>query len=263
MRRFEGAVVLVTGGASGIGEAIVRRFVAEGARLAVCDIDEPGLEALSSDLKDDGLPMITRRVDVTDGTALESFVADAAKEFDRLDVLVNNVGGGPFGNIDTIGETEWRRTMAMSLDSVFHSCRAAIPHLKETRGSIVNIASIAGLRGEYDVPAYCAAKAGVLNLTRALAWNHGPQGVRVNAVAPGATATRNMEWMWGNPELRAVTDSAIPLRRWAEPADIAGVVAFLASADAASVTGAHIVVDGGMSLGTGSPRLSDFFAPGG
>ena len=259
MKRFEGSVVLVTGAAAGTGEAIARRFADEGASVAICDIDEAGLDALSQSLRDEGCEVLSRRVDVTDGPALERFVADAAAHFGRIDILVNNVGGGPFGNVEVIEAEGWRKTMAISLDSVYHACHAAVPHLKATRGSIVNIASIAGLRAEYDVPAYCAAKAGVLNLTRAMAWNLGPDGVRVNAVAPGATATPNMEWMWSKPDLRAAMEQAIPLRRWAEPSDIAGVVAFLASPDAASVTGVDIVVDGGMSLGTGSPRLTDLF----
>lgn len=260
MNRFEGSVVLVTGAAAGTGEAIARRFASEGATVAVCDLNEQGLAALADSLATEGHPAMTRRVDVTDGPSLEAFVADAVQQLGRLDVLVNNVGGGPFGNVEVIEAAEWRQTMAISLDSVYHACHAAVPHLKATRGSIVNIASIAGIRGEYDVPAYCAAKAGVLNLTRAMAWNLGPHGVRVNAVAPGATATPNMEWMWGKPELRAAMEAVIPLRRWAEPSDIAGVVAFLASPDAASITGVDIVVDGGMSLGTGSPRLTSLFA---
>lgn len=260
MKRFEGSVLLVTGAAAGTGEAIARRFAEEGASVAICDINQAGLETLSQTLEADGHAVFSRTVDVTDGSALEAFVADTVAHFGRLDILVNNVGGGPFGNVEVIDVEAWRKTMAISLDSVYHACHAAVPHLKATRGSIVNIASIAGIRAEYDVPAYCAAKAGVLNLTRAMAWNLGPDGVRVNAVAPGATATPNMEWMWGKPELRNAMEQAIPLRRWAQPSDIAGVVAFLASSDAASITGVDIVVDGGMSLGTGSPRLTAFFA---
>jgi len=256
MRRFEGKTVLVTGAAAGTGEAIARRFASEGASIAICDINEEKLASVSDLLRSVGNNVFNRCVDVTQGDELESFINEAAEHFGKLDVLVNNVGGGPFGNVEAIGPDDWRRTTAISLDSVYHGCHAAIPHLKITRGSIVNIASIAGIRAEYDVPAYCAAKAGVINLTRAMAWNLGPDGVRVNAVAPGATATPNMEWMWSKPDLRSVMEQAIPLRRWAEPSDIAGVVAFLASPDAASITGVDIVVDGGMSLGTGSPRLS-------
>lgn len=256
MQRFEGKVVLVTGAAAGTGEAIARRFASEGAPIAICDIAEERLASLSDLLRSEGKNVLDRCVDVTDGNKLENFINEAAAHFGRLDILVNNVGGGPFGNVETIGPEDWRRTMAITLDSVYHACHAAVPHLKTTRGSIVNIASIAGIRAEYDVPAYCAAKAGVLNLTRAMAWNLGPDGIRVNAVTPGATATPNMEWMWSKPDLRSVMEQAIPLRRWAEPSDIAGVVAFLASADAASITGVDIVVDGGMSLGTGSPRLT-------
>ena len=259
MHRFEGKTVLVTGGAAGTGEAIARRFASEGATIAICDIDEERLSAMAGLFRSEGFEVMERCVDVTDGENLGIFVNEAAARFGKLDVLVNNVGGGPFGNVEVISPENWRRTMAISLDSVYYGSHAAIPHLKITHGSIVNIASIAGIRAEYDVPAYCAAKAGVLNLTRAMAWNLGPDGVRVNAVAPGATATPNMEWMWSKPDLRSVMEQAIPLRRWAEPMEIAGAVAFLASSDAASITGVDIIVDGGMSLGTGSPRLMHLF----
>jgi meso-butanediol dehydrogenase/(S,S)-butanediol dehydrogenase/diacetyl reductase len=265
MQRFAGKVVIVTGAAAGIGEGIVRRFAEEGADLAVCDIDEATLAATAASLHPLNRPVMTAKVDVTDGAALEAFVEAGARAFGRLDVLVNNAGGGALGNVETLPADGWRRTMAISLDSVYHACHAAIPHLKASRGCIVNIASVSGLFADFDLPAYNAAKAGVINLTRSMAWNLGPDGVRVNAVCPGATASRAMRPLWSDEILRGKFDEVIPLRRWAEPADIAGVAAFLACEDAAYVTGAHIVADGGLTLSTGQPRWTQVApgAPGG
>jgi meso-butanediol dehydrogenase/(S,S)-butanediol dehydrogenase/diacetyl reductase len=261
MVRFSGKVVVVTGAAAGIGEAIARRFVAEGAALMICDINESNLEAVVADIKSSGGAVQARRVDVADGLALEAFINDAAREMGRLDVLVNNAGRGTLGDVDVLPAEAWRRAMAVNLDAVYFACHAAIPHLKSTRGSIVNIASVSGLFADFDLAAYNAAKAGVINLTRSMALGLGPDGVRVNAICPGATVTRALQLVWSNNALRAKFEEVIPLGRWAEPAEIAGVAAFLASEDAAYVTGTHIVVDGGLTLSTGQPHWSKI-APG-
>jgi meso-butanediol dehydrogenase/(S,S)-butanediol dehydrogenase/diacetyl reductase len=261
MVRFSGRVVAVTGAAAGIGEAIARRFAAEGATLMICDINESNLEAVVADIKRSGGAVQARRVDVADGPALEAFINDGAREMGRLDVLINNAGRGTLGNVDVLPAEAWRRAMAVNLDAVYFACHAAIPHLKSTRGSIVNIASVSGLFADFDLAAYNAAKAGVINLTRSMALGLGPDGVRVNAICPGATVTRALQAVWSNDALRARFEEVIPLRRWAEPAEMAGVAAFLASEDAAYVTGTHIVVDGGLTLSTGQPHWSKI-APG-
>ena len=251
MARFDGKVVIVTGAASGIGAATARRFASEGASVVAVDRDQAGLaeavESMSSDR------VLAHIADVSDSASVDAMVKAALDRFGRLDVLVNNAGVHEGGEPKDITNEKWRRVMATDLDGVFFGCRAALPHLEKTKGSIVNTASVSGTGGDWAMSPYNAAKGGVVNLTRALAMDLGKKGVRVNAVCPSLTRTGMTEDMMGDKELLAKFAERIPLGRVCEPEEIASVIAFLASDDASFMTGANVAVDGGVSASNGQP----------
>lgn len=250
-RRLTEKRAIVTGGASGIGEATVRRFLDEGATVMAADIRPDALEQLASSCASDRLR--TYRVDMMDLGAVEALITDAAQALGGIDILVNNAGIGSFGTIATISFEHWREVMAIDLDAVMWSCRHALPHLVATRGCIVNVASVSGSAGDYGFAAYNAAKAAVINLSRAMALDHAPY-VRVNSVSPGLTATPLATGLTGHPDIMAAW--MLPLERAAEPAEIASAIAFLASDDASYVNGHDLVVDGGGAAHTGLPNFT-------
>ncbi|HEY0425351.1 MAG TPA: SDR family oxidoreductase, partial [Rhodopila sp.] len=184
----------------------------------------------------------------------EAMVAATVSCFGRIDVLVNNAGVAPAGPFAEAPIADWRRVMATDVDGVLFCCRAALPHLLETRGCIVNTSSVSGLRGDWNMSFYNAAKGAVTNLTRALALELGERGVRVNAVNPSFTITDMTKDMEQDSALMERFKERIPLGRPAQPDDIAGVIAFLASDDARFVTGVNLPVDGGLSASNGQPR---------
>ena len=173
--------------------------------------------------------------------------------FGRIDVLVNNAGVAPTGRIDEASLDDWRALMSTDLDGVFYCTRAAIRHLIDARGSIVNVSSVSGLGRDWGMSFYNAAKGAVTNFTRALAMDHGRDGVRVNAVCPSLTETDLTKDMLGDQQLMAGFRERIPLGRAAKPDDIAAVIAFLASEAARFVTEVNLPVDGGLSASNGQP----------
>jgi len=261
-RRFDGKVVLITGAASGIGRAAARRFACEGAKLMLGDIDAEGLATLARELAPTEVG--SERIDVADRAQVEALVQAAVDRFGRLDVLFNNAGTGAYARTPDLDPEVWHRIIAVDLHSVFYGCRAAIPHLKRAGGgAIVNTASISGLRGDYGLGAYNAAKGGVVNYTRTLAIDHARDGIRVNAVCPGPVDTALTTPIFGTfPAILDEYAKLIPLGRVGRPDEIASVVAFLASDDAAYVTGAALVVDGGLTAATGQPNFTRFFEGG-
>lgn len=261
MGRFDGRVVVVTGGAAGIGAACARRFVAEGARVVLGDIDAAGASALARELDAGRGVAAAHAVDVSDAAAVEALVAAAVARFGRLDVMVNNAGIGSVGQTPDLPLEDWRRTLAVDLDSVFYGCRAAIPRLRAAGGgAIVNTASVSGLGGDYRLPAYNAAKGGVVNLTRSVALDHAREGIRCNAVCPGATETPLSQGILANQPLLAEFCRRIPIGRIARADEVASAVAFLASDDAAYITGVMLPVDGGLLAATGQPDFRQFLA---
>ena len=168
-------------------------------------------------------------------------------------MLVNNAGTHATGPIAEAKTADWRRVMGTDLDGVFFLTRAAVPHLVTTQGSIVNVSSVSGLGGDWDMSIYNAAKGAVTNFTRALALDLGPKGVRVNAVCPSLTVTDMTKDMLGDEKLMAKFAERIPLGRAAEAAEVADVIAFLASHDARFVNGVNLPVDGGLSASNGQP----------
>ncbi|SDP70415.1 meso-butanediol dehydrogenase / (S,S)-butanediol dehydrogenase / diacetyl reductase [Ralstonia sp. 25mfcol4.1] len=251
MNRFQDKVVIVTGAGSGIGAAAARRFASEGAAVVLAGRTLDKLERVASDL-----PNAQHLVQVTDVSQLEqveALVRAAVDRFGRLDVMVNNAGVAPEGRATEATVEDWRTVMATDLDGVFFGARAALPHLIRTKGCIVNTASVSGLGADWKLCFYNAAKGGVVNLTRALALDYGRDGVRINAVCPTLTRTDLTVDMFKDEALLDKFRERIALGRTAEPDDIAGAIAFLASDDARYITGVNLPVDGGLSASNGQP----------
>lgn len=249
--RFKGKVVIVTGAASGIGEATARHFAADGATVVLVDRNLAKLEKVAGDLSSDRT--LAHVADVSDSSAVDDMISTTAKRFGRLDVLVNNAGVHAGGDPKEITNDQWREVMATDVDGVFYGCRAALPHLEKTKGCIVNTASVSGLGGDWGMSPYNAAKGAVVNLTRALAMDLGKNGVRINAVCPSLTRTGMTADMMDDKDLLAKFAERIPLGRVCEAKEIASVIAFLASDDASFMTGANVAVDGGVSASNGQP----------
>jgi meso-butanediol dehydrogenase/(S,S)-butanediol dehydrogenase/diacetyl reductase len=259
MRRFEGSIVLVTGAASGIGRATALRFAAEGARLALCDLNADALDGVAAEAGLAEGDRFLRVVDVADGDAMEGFVRDAAGALGGLDVLVNNAGIGSFGHIDEITPEQWRRTFAVDVDSIFFASRAALPFLRQSRGCIVNTASISGQLADPGLAAYCAAKGSVVNLTRQLAVDHADDGIRVNCICPGGVGSPMLKGHMRDEAFMAEYNRTVPLGRLGEPEEMAAAITFLASKDASYITGVDLTVDGGVTAQTGQPHFDRLY----
>ncbi|MGW5198273.1 SDR family NAD(P)-dependent oxidoreductase [Streptomyces spiralis] len=245
-RRFEGHGVLVTGAARGIGAAIARRLAEEGARVLVTDADATVAEKTAAILRERGLATWAHRCDVADRDSVEAAVAHAVDAFGRLDVLVNSAAhctpDTPLFEDGT--DEDWARDLDVTLTGAHRCCRAALPHLVASgRGAIVSIGSVNGTQ-DFGNHAYSAAKAGLVSLTRTLAGHAAARGVRVNLVMPGTV--RTSAWEGRDAELDRI-GGLYPLGRIGEPDDIAAAVAFLASRDAAWITGTTLTVDGGLT----------------
>ena len=257
--RLVGKVAVITGAASGIGAAAARLFAAEGARVALGDLAEEEGAALARSLNTEAGAQVAIfvRTDVRELQALEALVGAAEQYFGRLDVMFNNAGIGSFGDTVSIGVEDWRHVIEVDLHGVFHGCRAAIPALRRAGGgAILNTASVSGLGADHGFGAYNAAKAAVINYTRTLALDHAQDGIRCNAICPGLIETPLTQGSLQFEPLARAWCEAIPLKRPGQPAEVARVALFLASDDASYVTGAAIVVDGGLTASNGQPNLS-------
>ena len=247
MHRFEGRRVIVTGGANGIGKATVARFAAEGATVLLTDVDAAAAEAAA------------RQIAAETGATIYPFAADVSVKADDLatvqfalaqmggiDVLVNNAGIYYEDHFEDITEARWDAIMNVDLKGTFLMTQVVVPHFKERRaGVIVNMASTNGLAGEMYYAHYNAAKGGVVLLTKTLALELGPHGIRVNCVCPGYIVTESTAAMDSDEFVNNYIQTKIPLRRTGRPEEVAGVIAFLASDDASFVHGDAILIDGG------------------
>lgn len=252
-RRFEGRVALVTGGSSGIGAAVVRQLVNEGARVVVAARrPEPG-EALVRELGPERA--VFHACDVSVREQVESLIAESENTFGGLDLLINNAGVACVAATPDLDPAVWHHTLAVNLHSVFYACKAAIPLMRRRGGgSIVNVASISGLSADYGFTAYSAAKGAVINYTKALALDHAQDNIRANVVCPGFVDTP-MTGVFDRLALREIWTERIPMRRAGRPEEIARVIAFVASDEASFMTGSVIVADGGLTAATGQPDL--------
>ena len=248
--RLENKIVIVTGAAKGIGAAIVDACAREGARVAALDLDGPGAEAVAAALRGRGADALALRADVTRAADIGAALDAVLARWHRVDVLVNNAGGfAVIRATEDIPESEWDAIVASNLTSVFLCVKAVLPVMKRQRyGRIVNLASVVGRGGAVRVTShYAAAQAGVIGLTRHLALEVGADGITVNAVAPGTTATERV-LKARTPEETLRVAQAIPVRRLGEPGEIAEAVVFLASDAAAFINGATLDVNGGQVM---------------
>jgi NAD(P)-dependent dehydrogenase (short-subunit alcohol dehydrogenase family) len=247
---LEGKVAIITGGASGIGLASAKRLAETGATIALCDINESkGKEALS-EIKALGTEARFYLCDVTSNADCRRTVDQIFEDFGRIDILFNNAGIIWRKSVTELTEDEWDAVLDVNLKAVFLFSRYVIPLMEKSgKGSIINAGSGWGLKGGVKAAAYCAAKGGVVNLTRAMAIDHGKEGIRVNCICPGDTDTellREEAVQLGLPEKEFMRDAADrPLQRLGLPEDIANAVLFFASDLSSWVTGSTLVVDGG------------------
>lgn len=246
--RFAGKVVIVTGGAHGIGRASVERFLAEGARVALLDIDADAAERTRAEVagdrdRDDSRVLVVR-CDILDSESVDDAVESVLRVFGRIDVLASVAGGDAVPD-DPLGDAHWDSIVGLNLRGPVRLIRAFLPHLRQARGSIVLVGSVNGIVA-FGQPAYSSAKAGLSLLARNLAVTLGPDHVRINVVAPGTVRTRVWDSQDGGADrLREF----YPLGRVGEPSDIAAAIAFLASSDADWITGVTLPVDGGATAG--------------
>jgi meso-butanediol dehydrogenase/(S,S)-butanediol dehydrogenase/diacetyl reductase len=246
--RFTGAAVVVTGGGHGIGRACATRLAEEGARIAVADLDQTAAQQVATALTDSERRQLAIWLDVTDVSSVERGFADAASGLGGIDVVINVAGGDTHhGTFEETTDDVWLQMIELNLLGVVRCCRAAIPHLRNSAKSpaIVNISSVNALIAFGSEP-YSSAKAGIGALTINLAASLAAQGIRVNTVAPATIRTRNWEGQEGGADRFR---HLYPLGRVGEPEDVAAAVAFLASSDAAWITGHTLPVDGGLMTG--------------
>jgi NAD(P)-dependent dehydrogenase (short-subunit alcohol dehydrogenase family) len=249
--RLAGKRAFVTGAASGLGRAIARAFVAEGARVAIADLDEAGGRAVAAEL---GAPALFLSHDVTDEAAWQHGLARAADAFGGLDTLVNNAGIAIVANVENTSLADWRRVQAVNVEGVFLGCKHALPYLRAAGGgAIVNMSSVAGVIGDPSLAAYCASKGAVRLLTKSVALHcaRRKDGVRCNSIHPVFTATPMVEAMLAaarDPaQKRAALEACVPLGRLGAPEDVAAAAVYLASDESRFVTGTELMIDGGLT----------------
>lgn len=255
MGRFDGRVAVVTGGAQGIGGGVARRLAAEGARVLIADVDTPASNANVDRIRKTGGTADALTADVSKSADIQRMIGRAVERWGRLDILFQNAWGGPQsrqirGSAVEVTEEGWDYGMAVMTKALFLGAKYAVPEMaKHGGGSIVNTASVHGLLMARGKLVYEAAKTAVIGMTRQMACDFGPMGIRVNCVCPGHIVTERIQANWReNPSGLKFFDQHYPVRRTGTPEDIAGGVAYLCSDDASFVTGHALVIDGGMTI---------------
>ncbi len=253
MPDLSGQVALVTGGAQGIGGATARRLAADGARVLIADIDGAEAERNASRIREAGGTAATIVTDVGKGADIAGAVARAVAEWGMLTILVNNAYSGQAetrGTAVEVAEEVWDRALAVLVKSIFLGAKAAVPHIEAAGGgTIINISSVHGLLAAPRAFIYDTGKAAVIGMTRQMAVDFGPLGIRVNAICPGHIVTERIAPQWEkNPAGLRFFEQQYPLRRTGRPEDIAAAIAFLCSEDASFITGQALAVDGGLTV---------------
>jgi NAD(P)-dependent dehydrogenase (short-subunit alcohol dehydrogenase family) len=255
MGRLDSKVALITGGGSGIGRATSILFAIEGASVAVADWDESSAQAVVAEITKAGGKAIALKTDVSKAADAERMVADTIKHFGRLDIIYNNAGIGFARPLHQMSEDEWDRVVDVDLKGVFLGCKYALPELMKHGGVILSTASVAGIEGIRRMGHYCAAKAGVIMLTKSIAMDYAEHGIRVNCICPGVISTPLSETGYEKltPEklerARHASAAMHLLGRVGQPEEVANVALFLCSDDASFITGQAIIVDGGWTTG--------------
>jgi meso-butanediol dehydrogenase / (S,S)-butanediol dehydrogenase / diacetyl reductase len=252
VERLSGKVAFITGGGTGIGRACALAFAAEGARVAVAGRRREPLEAVISEIQGSGAKALALTCDIADRGGVEAAISSVALHFGRLNVIVNNAGAVMVGTAEETSDEDWSRVLAVNLTGTFHVSRVAIPALRKSGGgSIVNIGSYLGIVGRRQRAAYCAAKAGVAGLTRAMALDHAHENIRVNCVCPAIVDTEmSLLSLSKAPDPEAARNQRIaelPLGRFGKPEDVALMALYLASDESSWVTGAVFPIDGGQT----------------
>ncbi|MFH0969070.1 MAG: SDR family oxidoreductase [Patescibacteria group bacterium] len=244
--RLQNKIAIITGAGSGIGRGIALAFIKEGARIVVADWSEEGGKKTVEQIKKAGGEAVFVKTDVSKATDIEQMVKTCLDKFGRVDILINNAGIVKFGALHETPEEDWDVVLNVNLKSVFLASKKVIPEmLKQSKGKIVNIASIAGLVGFAQSGAYCASKGGIIALTKEMALEYAPKKINVNCIAPGVIKTAMTKDMIADPAQKQFFESSTPYPRLGEPEDIAMAVVYLASDESDFVNGEVLVVDGG------------------
>jgi 3-oxoacyl-[acyl-carrier protein] reductase len=247
--KLEGKKALITGAASGIGRAIAGRFLAEGAQVACVDVNTGALDSTVRAFRTQDNKVLGITADVSSPPDVDRAVHTVMTEFGGLDILVNNAGIICAGTVESLIPAQWDRVIAVNLTSVYLLCRATWPHFcRQKRGAIINMSSIMGLTGARNSFAYSSTKAAIIALTKCLAEDGGPLGIRVNCVCPGYVHTPGIDDIH-DPRTQQRLAAQIPLRRMASPDEIAAGFVFLASDDASYANGSALVLDGAATVG--------------
>lgn len=238
---------MITGGGGEFGRAIGRRCAAEGADIVLADLNLASVEKVAAEIAETGRRALSLPVDVTKGEQVRAMVDQAVGTFGHVDVLVNNAGIFEHTPFLQISEASWDRMFDVHVKGTFLCSQAVLRHMvaAEIHGSIISLGSVAGLVGFAASEHYCAAKAAIIHLSKAMALEFGPHGIRINAISPGTLQTRMNAWILDDPAMRESSLKSIPIGYFGSPEDVAAAVAYLASDDGRYVTGANLVVDGG------------------
>ena len=260
MKRFKEKTVIVTGAGSGIGRATAIRFANEGANVVLVGRSAETLQETAEAFPQDRTwihtdNFLTVICDISVEVQVQEMMERVIDKFERIDVLVNNAGKAIQGKITELSSEDWESAIDVNLNGTFYVCQAAMPHLIATKGNIINVSSLSGIGGDWNMAAYNAAKAGISNLTRTLALDHGADGVRVNAVNPSVTKTDMTSTIQDDSSKTDKFLDRCPLGRLAAPEEVAAVITFLASDDASMITGVNLPVDGGVSASNGQPHF--------